>query len=154
MIYKNGNVVQEHKNGILLHGCNMQGKMNSGVAKEVNKKFPYAYEKYKYDLNHGFSLGSVSWWYGQPNIMKNFAIASGITQEFYGTDGRRYVNYEAIYKVMHETFRVAYTAGMDVHMPKIGSGLGGGDWDIIETIIKTTAKISSFDSDKIFIWEL
>jgi hypothetical protein len=35
-------------------------------------------------------------------------------------------------------------------MPKIGSGLGGGDWSIIETLIKKTLD----DKLKIYIYEL
>lgn len=54
--------------------------------------------------------------------------------ENYGGSGR-YVNYAAIAKVFTEVFRQVRISKLPVHFPKIGAGLGGGNWDIIEAII-------------------
>ena len=149
MIYKKGNLLDVNT-GIIVHGCNAQGVMGAGVAKALKEKYPDMFEKYAQDIFvRGYSLGVVSWYYNSPLI-----IASGITQDFYGKDGKKYVNYDAVDIVMKCVFSCASRVDFPVHMPKIGAGLGGGDWKIIEAIIENAAAKHSVDSDKIFIWEL
>jgi O-acetyl-ADP-ribose deacetylase (regulator of RNase III) len=55
------------------------------------------------------------------------------TQEFYGKDGKKYMSYEAFFSSF---LRVAdHYEESTIVMPKIGAGLGGGDWNTIEDII-------------------
>ena len=66
-------------------------------------------------------------------------IINAITQENYGRDKKiRYVDYNAISKVfkkMEEQY-----PGQHIAIPKIGAGLGGGDWHAIEMLIKYQCK--------------
>jgi O-acetyl-ADP-ribose deacetylase (regulator of RNase III) len=159
MIYQKGDLLSV-KRGILLHGCNAQGVMQSGVAKEVRAEYPEAYLKYTHDINYGYSVGDVSWCFiihhdGFGNVDDDFAIASGITQEFYGRDPNvQYVCYNGLRSVMEEVFEEARKQDWPVHMPKIGCGLGNGDWSVVEEIITKEAEKINFPQDKIFIWEL
>jgi O-acetyl-ADP-ribose deacetylase (regulator of RNase III) len=148
MIYKRGDLV-DVDTGIIVHGCNAQGKMGSGVAKALKEKYPKMFTTYINDISCGYSLGYVSWYSNLP-IM----IASGITQEFYGREGKRYVSYDAIDIVMNRVFSYASRIDVPVHMPKIGAGTGGGNWDVIVAIIEDAAAKHGYSSDKIFIWEL
>ena len=45
------------------------------------------------------------------------------------------VDYDALSKCLKEVFLFANENNLEVHMPKIGSGLAGGDWKRIETMI-------------------
>lgn len=152
MNYKRGNLLSvTDVNSIILHGCNAQGVMGSGVARAVRDMYPGAFEKYCTDIYNGLKLGQMSW-YSSANEP---VIASGITQEHYGRDiDTRYVSYDAVDDVMCAVFSAAKALNFNVHMPKIGSGLGNGDWTVIEQIIISAAKKCNFPQEKIFIWEL
>ena len=135
--YKKGNLLDVTE-GIIVHGANAQGVMGSGVAKAIREKYPECFATYR-DEYEKFTLvlGDIVWWckvdpagdYGN-----DLYIANAITQEFYGTN-RRHVNYWAIANTFKEVFRQANVVKATVHFPKIGAGLGGGRWDIIEAII-------------------
>jgi len=136
IIYQTGNVVDAAQ-GILLHGCNAKGVMGSGVAAAVRKKWPGAYEVYRaqHDCG-GLLLGDVIW-YTPPGRAP--LIANGITQFGYGRDGRKYVDYTAVRDVLRKVNTMAIAMEQSyVAMPRIGAGLGGGDWKIIEALIEKT----------------
>lgn len=133
--YRKGNLLDVTQ-GIIVHGCNAQGVMGSGVAKAVKDKYPGAYMYYKQAVNNSDAeLGDVIWYQANEHLV----IANAITQEYYGRDGKRYANYAAIARGFRLVFmrwgRFDYEA---VYFPKIGAGLGGGDWNIIEQIINDT----------------
>lgn len=124
---------------IVVHGCNAQGKMNSGAAKAVRQKYPEAYEAYmRMYAEQGLQVGSVC-----KAVVNYKHIVNLVTQDRYGYDGVQYVNYEK----MRQAFIVlnawvslfGFAPGVKVAMPKIGSGLGGGDWEVISKIIEETS---------------
>lgn len=121
---------------IWLHGCNAQGKFASGIAGQIRKKLPYAYNAYIHQFQTmGLHLGDVI--YAIDNSTHHYPIiANCITQEFYGYDNKCYVSYEAIEKCVNAVISYTSKLGIEnVSMPMIGAGLGGGKWDIIENII-------------------
>ena len=122
---------------IIVHGCNAQGVMRSGVAKIVREQFPAAYHTYmKIYHEHGLELGTTNCAQTKGKI-----IVNAITQEYYGRDGRRYVDYEAVESCMKKIDTLCMMLHIyDISMPKIGAGLGGGDWDTIERIIDKELK--------------
>lgn len=134
IIYKEGDVCKAVED-IIAHGCNAQGKMGSGVAKAIRAKFPEAYAAYIEEDE--LELGTVITAFSNDKI-----IANCITQEFYGNDGRLYADYDAIRRCMRELHAILKepkgfgAANLTVAMPKIGAGLAGGDWTIIEKIIE------------------
>lgn len=129
--YRKGNLLDVTE-GVIVHGVNAQGVMGSGVAKAIRAKYPGAYSKYLEDLRIGdWSIGDISWF----NVNQDFWIASAITQEYYGRDPLiRYVNYVAVAQCFAQVCDFA-ADDLVVSFPKIGAGLGNGDWNIIEQII-------------------
>jgi len=130
----------------IVHGCNAQGVMGSGVAKIIREKYPKAYERYRkeYELHGNLVLGNVI---AVPcgdrvNDPDNYkVIVNAITQDFYGRDGTRYVSYDAVADSMKKINRFSEAYGiMEVAMPQIGAGLGGGDWNVIAAIIESELK--------------
>lgn len=142
MIYNKGNLLDVNE-GIILHGCNAQGVMGSGVALAFKKKFPEAYYQYLSDHKDGLlTPGYISIYQESPTLI----LASGITQKYYGRDPSiRYVDYEAIREIFRK-LEHKYP-GRTVHIPKLGAGYGNGDWDIIEEIIDSTHR-------RVVCWEL
>ncbi|WGM49518.1 phosphatase [Escherichia phage vB_Ec-M-J] len=119
---------------IIAHGCNAQGKMGSGFAKELRNRYPMAYDDYKaYEKEMGFlRTGQISY----SSISDDLLIANCITQQYYGNDGSKYVSYDAIDDVFKQ---LKYLCNVErtvhVHFPKIGADLGGGNWNVIKEII-------------------
>lgn len=118
---------------LILHGCNAQGVMGSGVAKHIRKKFPKAFESYHAAYEREMLwLGDVIFADCGDKI-----VANGITQQYYGRSRECFVSYEAINNVMEETHDYALKHKMEhVAMPLIGAGLGGGSWKKISSIIE------------------
>ena len=129
----------------IVHGCNAQGVMGSGVAKIIREKYPRAYDRYRneYELHQHLKLGSIIAVpcrdYEAPDTVR--VIVNAITQEFYGRDGKRYVSYDAVAEAMQHINRFFDVYGItEVAMPMIGAGLGGGDWKVISAIIESELK--------------
>lgn len=119
---------------IIAHGCNAQGKMRSGFAKVVRDLNEGVFNTY---INSGHKLGTVSYFTLYPNVY----VANCITQEFFGYDGGKYTSYDAVdscFKdinlIATELFKSSNNK-VKLMFPKIGSVLGGGNLEIINTII-------------------
>ena len=126
----------------IVHGCNAQGVMGSGVAKIVREQFPKAYDRYMQEARNGhLVLGNIIPvpCGDRENDPDNFKIiVNAITQEYYGRDGKRYASYDAVAESMNKINRMCEVYDIDtVAMPQIGAGLGGGDWTVIEAIIES-----------------
>ena len=127
-----------HENSCIVHGCNAQGVMGSGFALAVKERHVgafYAYlDQVKSCLNKNDLLGTVSYFTDDPSN-GSLVIANAITQLSYGRTGERYVNYEAVQKAFNHIAK-SVKPGVVIRYPKIGAGLGGGEWDIIAAIIE------------------
>lgn len=141
IIFLDNSNLLDVKTGLIVHGCNAQGVMGSGVAKQLRDKYPDVYTEYVTHLEYLKReqyplLGAVSFVAipGMPDLI----VANAITQEFYGREpGRKYVSYEAIFDSISTCLAYAKNKDMDVHIPfMIGAGLGGGDLASIKTIIE------------------
>lgn len=70
------------------------------------------------------------------DTLREVIVVNAYTQQFYGTH-RRQVEYGALRSCFKElAVRVqGWNPKLRIAYPKIGAGLGGGDWDIIAPII-------------------
>lgn len=147
LIYVSGNILKAPQR-IIGHGCNARGVMGKGVAAEIKKVYPDAYQVYREKFEReGLELGEVIPWVGDTRIILNL-----ITQETYGhTAGVVYVDYNAVRMCMQRIEKAAqrhqanrsgpFSDYPEIALPRIGSGYGGGEWDVIAEII--TAEIKS-----------
>lgn len=121
---------EKNKPVILVHGCNAQGVMGSGVAALVKKLYPFAFDAYRAEHNDfGLVLGDVVFASTPAGDDDNCSVtvANAITQQNYGRDGKLYVSYDAVVESMLKVAAVAKTRNVPVIFPMIGGGLGGGD---------------------------
>lgn len=127
-----GDILSVQK-GMIIHGCNAQGVMGSGLAQQIRAKYPLAYEMYRKEYEtHGLHLGEVIW----AQVTEDLIIGNAITQQNYGRDpNTKYVSYKAIQHVFETVMVAATTMKMDIHYPLIGAGLANGNWSIISEII-------------------
>jgi O-acetyl-ADP-ribose deacetylase (regulator of RNase III) len=129
----------------IIHGCNAQVVMGSGVAKIIRERYPKAYDRYvAHGRDYGLQLGEIIVVPCGDRLQDpaNFKIiVNAITQERYGNDGSRYVSYDAVSEAMKRVNSMAEIYGVkEVAMPQIGAGLGGGDWQVISAIIESELK--------------
>lgn len=116
---------------VIAHGCNNKYVMRSGVARDIRTKWPEAYKVYKEatvltmgDIIPIFNCKSDKW------------VINAITQDGYGRDGKKYVCYDAVARCFKAINTFCGEMGYDIiAIPKIGAGLGGGNWDVIEEVI-------------------
>jgi O-acetyl-ADP-ribose deacetylase (regulator of RNase III) len=161
-ITSTGNLVDNNvlaQGGVIVHGCNAQGAMGSGVALAIKNKWPVVYADYRAVFNaHGLETGDVIYSDVAIHQGSRLVVANAITQEFYkgcrqaGPITDVYVDYEAITKCFEdilEFFDANPGLAQNIHMPMIGAGLGGGDWNTIEQRIHETLK----DTDiHLYLW--
>lgn len=121
---------------VMVHGCNSHGVMGSGVAKLIKEKYPTAYMDY---YNQSRTSAGLELGFNVYSETLGKIIVNAITQDQYGKDGARYVSYDAVDGCMRRLREFLERDGMhnSIAMPKIGAGLGGGKWEIIEQIILT-----------------
>ncbi len=140
--YVEGNIFNT-KIKTIVHGCNAQGAYGAGFAEAIRIDFPEAYHAYmnKYKANGKLVLGSIIIApCGEAGTDEFKIIINAITQEYYGRDHKRYVSYNAIADAMSRINLIAKLGLKEVAMPKIGAGLAGGNWNIIEAIIESELK--------------
>lgn len=140
---RNGNVL-DIKSGIIVHGCNSHGVMNSGIAKEIRARWPQAFSVYRREFERcidagleAIPLGTIT--YVQVDDEKY--IINAITQQDYGREpGYVYVDYPAMALAFEALTKSALSyklASLGVNYPLIGCGLANGDWNVVSYIIDT-----------------
>lgn len=124
------------RKGIIVHQVNCQGVMGSGVAKALYTKWPEVKKKFlEYSHNNRDSrdmLGTIQ----QVYIKDDLVVVNGFSQLNYGTSSKRYTSYDAVDNVFRQVAYLQRQLDLPVYVPyNYGCGLGGGDWNIVETII-------------------
>ncbi len=135
--YIHGDILAS-KERVIIHGCNAQGVMGAGIAKAIKEKYPKAFQRYRDEHGTiGLKVGDCIPCF---DYLPNRIILNAITQEHYGSPrGYPYVSYEAlakIFKLIDSSKGEETQDGARIAMPKIGAGLAGGDWEVIEKIIE------------------
>ena len=133
----------------ICHQVNCQGRMRSGIAKQIRERWPMVYQKYKYwcDIYSPEELlGTIDLF----RVDGNRVIINIFGQMNYGYDGKRYTDYNAFRRAL-TFFSYIPAKGDTIGFPKnIGCGLGGGDWNVISAMIE---EILGKDFD-VYIYEL
>ena len=154
IIYRKGDVLEAFKNGevdIVIHQTNCQGVMGSGIAKQIKAQYPEAYEAYMeqyHDQGDRLFLGDVSGANIYRGVFKFGTILNVNGQDKYANRSICNTNYASLAKGLLAC-REWFEKADKVAMPKIGAGLGGGDWNVIEAIIN-----SAFNDRDVYVYTL
>ena len=144
--YRKGNLL-DVTSGVIIHGCNSHGVMGSGVALAVKNKYPGAYELYREQCSLRIEDPTLLGDSVLFEVDHNLIIANMITQKDFGTH-KRQVNYGAV-SVGFAMLDGYFKEDVEFHFPKIGAGLGGGDWEVIAELIEFYCP-----DRKLICWEL
>lgn len=127
------NGLQTHAIQAMMHVCNNAGVMGAGIAAAVKKRYPAAYSAYlDYSFhNSGLNLGTIS---------TTASVINLHAQDGYGNDGRRYLNYEALYVSLTRAREWCIknsivTIGIPYGM---GANRAGGDWAVVCAMVDST----------------
>lgn len=119
---------------IIAHQVNCKGVMGAGVAKAIKKKYRSVYNDFrKLCVEKGAALmGETQFvWTADRTV-----VANCFAQNEFGI-GSRQTDYDAFRSCMSKLCDFAKKKGVwRIAMPyKIGCGLAGGNWDIVQKII-------------------
>ena len=129
--YQKGNIFTVKK-GIIAHGCNCVGGFGSGIAGQIAKLYPVV--KKEYLIKHfkkEWKLGDIQ----SVSINPELTIINCATQYKYYPRNIVHADYPAIKQCFEQIYKLAKENNLEVYIPKIGAGLAGGDWTVIEKII-------------------
>jgi O-acetyl-ADP-ribose deacetylase (regulator of RNase III) len=107
--------------------------MGAGIAKGIKKEFPQAYRAdCTTKAGDRSKLGDITYvTFGIDTGKRFLTVVNGYTQYSYiGESPVDYVAIKAVFKKIKNLF-----SGKRIGYPKIGAGLGGGDWNTIKKII-------------------
>lgn len=130
---------------IIVHICNDRGGWGKGFVVSLSRRYPVAENSYRQwyagRATNDFALGAAQF----VLVDTNLYIANVIGQHGYRTEnGTPPVRYEAIRAGLQAVATFAQSLGTEttVHMPRIGCGLAGGDWDTVAAIITETLSMA------------
>jgi O-acetyl-ADP-ribose deacetylase (regulator of RNase III) len=127
-------------NKIIVHVCNDIGLWGAGFTGDLTERWmrpQIAYFNYHqiHDTDKPMELGTVI----KVKVEDDIWVANLIGERGFGRGGVvPPMRYEAVRKGLVRVARMASELGATVHMPKIGCGLAGGNWEMIEPIITET----------------
>jgi Zn-dependent peptidase ImmA (M78 family)/O-acetyl-ADP-ribose deacetylase (regulator of RNase III) len=123
---------------LLLQVVNDQAMVwGGGFAKQARKKWPHAQTHYR------------EWAYGRRNlklgnmhsvsVREDLTLVSLVAQHGFGGAGSGpKIRYGALFSALEKVAELASAQRATVHMPRIGTGEAGGNWNIIEGIVRET----------------
>ena len=123
---------------------NCRGVMGSGLAKQIRDRWPQVYENYRAKYaeaiwNRVRILGDIQICalyedYNKTDFHQH--VVNFFSQDGYGNDGRRYTSYDAFWNCLHWLNKCAGPDATIAIPYNIGCGLGGGNWEVIYTMIE------------------
>lgn len=132
-------------NKIICHICNDKKKWGAGFVLAISKKWKDPELVYNAINDDDCELGYVQF----IKVEDNITIANMIAQHDTGFSpkGKPPIRYGAVRVCLAKVNDVAYHTNSTIHMPRIGCGLAGGDWNKIEKIIFDTITVPVFVYD-------
>lgn len=140
--YLKGDATNPQGDGVKIipHICNNIGVWGAGFVLALSKRWKEPEESYRNNQNH--HLTNVEF----IQVENDIIVANMIAQRGVGKriNGKPPISYGALRVCLNDVNDYAKTKNASIHMPKIGSGLAGGDWNVIEKIIKETTTVDVF----------
>jgi len=143
---------------VLIHGCNCFNIMGGGVAKQVAKRFPAAFEADARTMyyNDGTQLTTKE----LHEKLGQFSVAEVEDGRFvvnlytqYGlSDGPDVFEYDAFERGLEAVFTFPRFADSKFGMPRIGEGLANGNMVIIRATLYAVA--SAHAPGRVFVYDL
>ena len=134
---------------LVTHICNDLGLWGAGFVLALSKvsKMPeLRYREWLEKSKETFKLGEVQ----IADFLPDIKVANMIAQNGVGIDkkGNIPLRYDSLEVCLNKVYDYAKTfKKVTVHMPRIGCGLAGGKWEVVEMIIKKTMTVDTYVYD-------
>jgi len=128
---------------IICHICNDIGAWGAGFVLALSNKWRYPEDRYRAMPN--YQLGTAMVLEVEPEVyVANMIAQHGTRPDAQGIPPVRYV---ALAQALEKVNKVAMTIGATLHMPRIGCGLAGGEWEAVEAVIDdvVTVDVTVYD---------
>ena len=144
--YKKGDLIEAAKSGevnTIAHQCNCFNNMGAGIAPQIKKAFPEAWlADNATEKGDKGKFGRLSYAVSGNVLIFNLYGQYGWWRQ---KDGSINTDYGMLRKSLEQMSRMLYSKRdkAKIGLPRIGCGLGGGDWGIVSQIIEE--ELSDFD---------
>ena len=124
---------------IIVHICNDLGAWGAGFVLALSRRWSDPEESYRNMPNELRVLGQVM----TVAVENDVIVCNMIAQHGIGRDekGGIPLRYDALRECLTTVNGFAMKINATVHMPRIGCGLAGGDWNLVEKVIEETLKV-------------
>jgi len=122
----------------VVHICNDIGAWGAGFVTAISRKWLKPEIEYKNLYYDGkVKLGVIQEVEVAPDItVINMIAQKGIRSSLTSAP----IRYDSLEECLYKVFLLAKERAATVHMPRIGCGLAGGNWETVEEIITRTMK--------------
>ncbi len=121
--------------GIIAHIVNDKTpNWGAGFARAVKKEYPSVQKDFSEWVTcntDDFSLGNVH----TSTISDELSVVHMIAQRGYGESAKPRIRYTSLKDCLEKLKDIALSRGASVHMPRIGTGYAGGNWNYILELI-------------------
>ena len=123
---------------VIVHICNDIGKWGRGFVLAISKRWKTPEQTYRQAFSNEskLELGEVQF----IEVNEEITVANIIGQHDIARKSSKNIpiRYPAVKQALEKVTEYAKQQNASVHMPRIGCGLAGGNWDSIEPIIIDT----------------
>ena len=120
------------------HGCNCEGSMSGGIARDFRRRFPLMYTEYARRCAEGsFVPGGFFRW-----VLPELVIYNLATQPKSGADAKLWAIEASVRAALEDAAERGLSA---VGLPRIGAGIGGLVWADVAAILQGAAADSGVD---------
>jgi len=149
--YVKGDATQPTGDGnkIIAHVTNNEGGWGAGFVVAISKRWKQPEIAYR-SWGRPYQLGTVQTIQVENDLwVANMCAQNGLGGFIRGA--KPLVSYTQLTRCLWQLHKRATVLNASIHMPRIGAGLGGGDWNVIELIIKDTLRnhcVTIYDLEK------
>lgn len=120
---------------IIAHVCNDVGAWGRGFVLALSKRWSEPELSYRRLAKFPLALGSVQF----VTVTQDITVANMIAQhDIKYKDHMPPIRYTALEECLDKVSKYAHLVHASVHMPRIGCGLAGGEWYMVQDIIEST----------------
>lgn len=132
---------QGQGNKIICHICNDIGAWGAGFVLALSKRWSYPEQFYR--ARHSYPEGHADVLKVDTDDSGDIYVANMIAQHrtSKSKDGIPPIRYTWLAEALYKVNKVAVEQNATLHMPRIGCGLAGGEWEAVEAVIKAVVTV-------------
>ena len=125
---------------VICHICNDIGAWGAGFALALGERYPKAKRFYQHcHERYGLELGQIQVVHIEPHLYVVNMIAQHKLRSKANPHPIRYdALRDCLTQLTHRLLRSDLVGSFVIDMPRIGCGLAGGEWDMVEPIVSST----------------